>query len=61
MKQELRQLSDHGRKTSTAAQTTRTKKTWPEKKSGILKGGVLMYVNQRKKELKKEYAPFLPA
>lgn len=58
---EVLKLSDHGRKTSTAAQTTRTKKTWPEKKSGILKGGVLMYVNQRKKELKKEYAPFLPA
>ena len=32
-----------------------------KKKSGILKGGVLMYDNQRKKELKKEYAPFLPA
>lgn len=58
---EVLKLSDHGRKTSTAAQTTRTKKTWPKKKSGILKGGVLMYDNQRKKELKKEYAPFLPA
>lgn len=58
---EVLKLSDHGRKTSTAAQTTRTKKKRPEKKSGILKGGVLMYVNQTKKELKKEYAPFLPA
>lgn len=47
---EVLKLSDHGRKTSTAAQTTRTKKTWPKKKSGILKGGVLMYDNQRKKE-----------
>lgn len=25
------------------------------------KGGVLMYVNQGEKELKKEYVPFLPA
>ena len=58
MKQEWRQwsLSNHGRKTSTRAQTTRTKKTWPEKKPW--KGGVMMHVNQRKKEFKKEYAPF---
>lgn len=55
---EVLKLSDHGRKTSTAAQTTRTKKTWPEKKSGILKGGVLMYVNQRKKSWKKNMPPF---
>ena len=58
MKQEWRQwsLSNHGRKTSTRAQTTRTKRTWPEKKSW--KGGVMMHVNQRKKEFKKEYASF---
>ena len=60
MKQEWRQwsLSNHGRKTSTGAQTTRTKKLDLKKKSW--KGGVMMYVNQRKKELKK-YASFLPA